>query len=186
VKKFLMLAIIGALTMLAFPGHNQVADAQGNPVANPPMSTNPEIAALQAQTAVLQKQLGILNQKMDQILAKLQQPVPSPPGATSTPVAEPVPPPTPTPPPQPMVRYDGTISFMGNTYVPLSAAGACAPAQTTVSLTADACGSGGAAAGDYAAGACGASSGQRQFRTPIRTLFRRIFRGRGAGGGCGG
>ncbi len=167
-KQFLSLAIIGALTALAFPGQPADLSAQSLASTQPPVSTNPEIAALQAQTAILGKQMAILNAKLDAILAKFPPSTP-----TSLPKAPEV------------LAAPAQVQANPAAWQPEQFS-ACALPQTTVSLMAGACGSGAASAGDFSADACGASSGQRQFRTPVRSLFRRIFRRGAAGAGCGG
>ena len=176
-KKILGLVIIGCLTALTFPGNMAPLGAQGLAKAEPPMSSNPEIAALQARSSIFEQQLSIINKKLDKLLNM-------PPATVPTSMPEPIQLPAPLPPsapPAPILRPDGTILFNGTVFVPLQATAAYGP--MTVSLTADACGASLSAAACASPSSVGAAQGTpRTYLLPGKA--RRVARRSGAAGGC--
>jgi hypothetical protein len=173
--KIIGLIVLAGLACLAFPGHSQKTYAQGVAVAQPPVSTNPEIAALQARNAIFEKQLGIINQKLDQLL---KAPAPAGPETVAPPRADP----GPAPAIVPILRADGTILFNGTVYVPIQTIG-------SVSATVDACSSAQSAAACASSSSAGVSVGvQRTGLFPgraARKAARQQRRGAGAAAaGC--
>jgi hypothetical protein len=184
-RYLLGIIVMGALSCLAFPGHYETAYAQGVAVAQPAVSTNPEIAALQARNAIFEKQLSIINQKLDKLLNAPATPAPE---TVAPPRAEPSQPgsvPAPTA-PVPLLRSDGTILFNGTVYAPLLNTTAYGP--SSVSLTADACAALQSVAACSSSTSAGVSVGVQRpglFGGGTRRAARRAARSGGAGaGGC--
>jgi hypothetical protein len=160
-KKFLGLLFLGLLAAVTFPGSVQTLDAQPDKTVVP-VSTNPEIAALQARSAIIEKQMLILGQKLDTLLQQKT--------STAEPIQTP-PQPVPMPPPvnNVVTNADGTITVNGTLFLPASAA--CG--QSTVSATAAACGA--------SQSATAGSTHQGLFS---RMRDRRAARRGAASGGC--
>lgn len=156
-RKLCSFILLAALTALAFPGHSSTVDAQGVAVDKSPVSTNPEIAALQARSAVLEKQLAIINAKLDKLSAQI--------GGASN-----LPPPAPEPIPPPIPIKTNQVVFMADP------SGACG--QSTVSLTAS-------IGGAQTDAAC-ASATSAPRRVGIFGGIRARRQARLAGAGCSG